>query len=332
MALLCEAGAAPDAADQFGATPLLLAAAFDKLSAAQALLECGARPDAATAAGESPLQAAQAAGHADLASLLKAWAAAAAAAAAGKRARKAAPPRAQLLHPRRVARAPPLPRLSVAALAAGGTAVTRFADLATPLVLDGAMRQGEGGWGALSWVAASWYDGAARLWPEAQADFAPDNKLHRASRKLTEPFGSAAREVRGPRLVCHLASFAPSPALPCSRLPPYRLAPQVTIASGASDAGGPSHFALNASAPSGRYLLQRLTPPMWEQLVARGDVPARLPPSLDLGHSWVDECFAGAPGLASEWHVQTHWKALLAGSRGAGMCTPPAPHLGTCRR
>ena len=48
------------AADQLGATPLLLAAAFDKLSAAQALLECGARPDAATAAGESPLQAAQA--------------------------------------------------------------------------------------------------------------------------------------------------------------------------------------------------------------------------------------------------------------------------------
>ena len=98
--------------------------------------------------------------------------------------------------------------------------------------------------------------------------------------------------------------------------PPFS---QVTLDGDASsDLSSRSSLAINTSAPNGRYLLQRLSPPMWGKLAARGDVPVRLPPPLH-AHHWVDECFEDSPDAASEWHMKTDWKALLAGSRGAGM-------------
>merc|ERR1712190_649271 len=71
----------------------------------------------------------------------------------------------------------------------------------------------------------------------------------------------------------------------------------------------------------GRYMHLQLTPTMWEQLEAAGHLPADRHSFL-INDEWIHECLESVPNgdaISEEWHLKTHWKIILIGTRGAGM-------------
>jgi len=69
----------------------------------------------------------------------------------------------------------------------------------------------------------------------------------------------------------------------------------------------------------GRYLHLQLTPAAWRALEAAGAIPAERHAHLE-NDAWLEDCL-GFPdsNVAAEFHLKTHWKILIVGSRGAGM-------------
>eukprot|EP00656_Telonema_subtile_P003592 TRINITY_DN11631_c0_g1_i6.p1 TRINITY_DN11631_c0_g1~~TRINITY_DN11631_c0_g1_i6.p1 ORF type:complete len:449 (-),score=119.77 TRINITY_DN11631_c0_g1_i6:21-1367(-) len=75
-------------------------------------------------------------------------------------------------------------------------------------------------------------------------------------------------------------------------------------------------FDEQGSGPEGRYLHVQFTPDMWESLEQQGHVPGSRHAHMK-GDQWMDSCLS--PELQQEFHLKTHWKILIIGTRGAGM-------------
>merc|ERR1712196_697358 len=69
----------------------------------------------------------------------------------------------------------------------------------------------------------------------------------------------------------------------------------------------------------GRYMHLQLSPKQWQALEKAGDMPAKRHGFLH-NDEWLEQCM-GYPDdvVAEEWHLKTHWKIILTGTRGAGM-------------
>eukprot|EP00658_Telonema_sp_P-2_P029343 TRINITY_DN22334_c0_g1_i3.p1 TRINITY_DN22334_c0_g1~~TRINITY_DN22334_c0_g1_i3.p1 ORF type:complete len:354 (+),score=26.56 TRINITY_DN22334_c0_g1_i3:172-1233(+) len=77
-----------------------------------------------------------------------------------------------------------------------------------------------------------------------------------------------------------------------------------------------TNFDGSGRGPQGRYLHLQLTPSMWGEVEEQGEVPQARHWQLH-GDEWMNTCLE--PELQEEYHIKTHWKILIMGTRGAGM-------------
>jgi len=68
----------------------------------------------------------------------------------------------------------------------------------------------------------------------------------------------------------------------------------------------------------GRYMHLQLSPAMWAQIEEGGDMLKDRHPFLR-SDEWLENCMDMDSDVAEEWHLKTHWKIILTGTRGAGM-------------
>jgi hypothetical protein len=81
------------------------------------------------------------------------------------------------------------------------------------------------------------------------------------------------------------------------------------------------HFGLpkDGKQVEGRYMHLQLTPLMWQAMETKGLIAPQRVPFLD-NDEWLKACMDFPSGVVSEeWHLKTHWKIILTGTRGAGM-------------
>jgi hypothetical protein len=67
-----------------------------------------------------------------------------------------------------------------------------------------------------------------------------------------------------------------------------------------------------------RYIHLQLTRPQWRQLEEAGDLPVKRHPHTGGDNWWQRRCLDEVD-VNDEYHIKTHWKIILIGSRGAGM-------------
>lgn len=67
-----------------------------------------------------------------------------------------------------------------------------------------------------------------------------------------------------------------------------------------------------------RYLHLQLTPTAWSQLEDKGDIPSDRHDHLESDQWWMRRCLED-PEVREEYHIKTHWKIIVTGSRGSGM-------------
>jgi len=188
--------------------------------------------------------------------------------------------RAELTHQRNVARAPPIPRVSVKDIERPEN--TQFYRLARPFILTDAMKD----WPIMS--NYTWGSGAeaASLFPKAVVDYYPFNMLEFNTKPFLWRLASVVREFYNP-------TVHPFP----------RAAPQEALRSPTS--------------AEGRYLHLQLTMGMWKLLEGQGAMPRKRTKVLK-NDWWIRRCLPNQ-ALIDEYHLKTHWKIILIGSRGAGM-------------
>lgn len=137
-------------------------------------------------------------------------------------------------------------------------------------------------WGILQTWADTWEEDLAELFPDAVTDFYPYNML---SESRQSPY-----LTRLPKGIKEL------------------LEPQKSYHFGEPKDGHP--------AVEGRYMHLQLSPVQWKVLEDKKVIP-------DMRHSflkndeWLQACMNDK--VAQEWHLKTHWKIILTGTRGAGM-------------
>eukprot|EP00613_Pedinella_sp_CCMP2098_P072149 CAMPEP_0171931508 /NCGR_PEP_ID=MMETSP0993-20121228/29500_1 /TAXON_ID=483369 /ORGANISM="non described non described, Strain CCMP2098" /LENGTH=542 /DNA_ID=CAMNT_0012571555 /DNA_START=24 /DNA_END=1652 /DNA_ORIENTATION=- len=193
--------------------------------------------------------------------------------------------REKLLHQRPVPLGVPFPRVSIEDLDGDDPQFELYRQRREPFILTGGMA----GWKCLDEWPETWQKHLSELFPEAVTDFYPHNML--------------STDRQNPYL---------------TRLP--RAVKEVML-EGSKAARTPlgSKFDHDGTAQAGRYMHLQLTPKMWMQLEERGDINALRHWHLS-SDEWLEDCL-GFPdsALAEEYHLKTHWKIILTGSRGAGM-------------
>lgn len=149
-----------------------------------------------------------------------------------------------------------------------------------PFILTDGME----GWNMLETWKDDWEEELAELFPEAVTDFYPYNML---SEERQSPY-----LTRLPKGIKEL------------------MIPQAKYHFGTPKDG--KHV-------EGRYMHLQLSPKMWEKLEQSGHMPPTRHEFLE-NDEWLAACM-GHPdsAIAQEWHLKTHWKIILTGTRGAGM-------------
>jgi hypothetical protein len=83
-----------------------------------------------------------------------------------------------------------------------------------------------------------------------------------------------------------------------------------------SDFSGKAHVCPEIQGCS--YIHLQLTPAMWSQLEEIGDIPKNRHVHTEGDQWWMRRCLED-PEVRAEFHLKTHWKIILIGSRGSGM-------------
>jgi hypothetical protein len=173
----------------------------------------------------------------------------------------------------------PLPRISVFDLNLPQN--IDYRDRSKPFILTGAMD----GWPALEkWMIGTEQSSyLENLFPREVAEYYPYNMLEQGSKPFLFRFGPGVRDV-----VVDSGRFNEYETFSCPEI------------------GGC------------KYIHLQLTPSNWKKLEKSGDVPPKRHPHLEGDKWWMRRCLKDRDVLR-EYHLKTHWKMILIGSRGSGM-------------
>ena len=194
--------------------------------------------------------------------------------------------RSELLHDPRVPLGEPLPRIHVSELRKPGFEKFRYRE--QPFILTGAMEN----WPAL------------KKWPVHRRK----NKEHAFFRKH---FGTEVVDYYPYNMI----KPGSNPYLMTMEAALRELHAETDYT---ADKRYRSRYEPDASRPKGKYLHLQLTPKTWQKLEKTGTLPKKRDTHTKGDLWWMNKCLQ-ENAVREEYHIKTHWKIILIGTRGAGM-------------